>query len=361
MQPCASLIESYQTSNINQIESLKIFFLVLQVTYFIQCGQMKSVKNTLKNLQHYVQSLACRSDQDNELISQNPLENFQWLHKDHLGILVYLLTVVHSVQTGSCDKAQKLIEKALLNIQKLKLKEQTLVTQTGSYNSSFITNSLHFMLLENMVRCNIAIGNRCLAIKQIGDLFQICDLDTNLLNSYSPQLHCLIGIYCLAMNLKDQALSQFNQSLKSTSDTDLWLFNAMNSAICYLNTMSTNPNIKNQLLSIMENLMPENIQTQNSALTAFSHFFRALRFFINANYQQAKLSLKEAILLSNAEELMVIVANSYILMGHTDFLMGQFQESFEELNNGSEIAEKLSDFSLRVYSNTILRGILFSF
>jgi len=297
MQPCASLIESFQTSNLHHVESLKIFFLVLQVTYFLQCGQMKSVRNTLKNLQHYVQSFLCRTEQQNDLIlSLNPLENFQWLHKDHLAILVYLLTVVHSVQTGSYDKAQKLIEKALLNIQKLKLKEQTissqaLFNQTGSvttYNSSFITNAFHFMFLENSIRSNISIGNRCYAIKQIGDLFNLCEIDTRLMSAYSPQLHCLLGIYCLSMNFKEQALSQFNQSLKSTTDTDLWLLNAMNSAVCYLNSISTNSTAKNQLLTIFENLLPENIQTQNSSLTAMSHYFRALKFYLNANYQQAK-------------------------------------------------------------------------
>jgi MAternally-affected-uncoordination protein len=290
MQPCAALIENFQTTNIQQVESLKIFFLVLQVTYFLQCGQMKSVKNTLKNLQHYVQSLSGRVENENEIVlSQNPLENFQWLNKDHLGILVYLLTIVHSVQTGSYEKAQKLIEKAMVNIQKCKLKEQTLNSQSfTTYNSSFITNAFHYMFLENMIRCNITVGNRSQAIRQIGDLFQICDTDSRLMNSFSPQLHCLVGIYCLSMNLKEQALSHFNHSLKSTLDTDLWLFNAMNSAICYLNSMSSNHNIKNQLLTIMENLMPENIQTQNSALTAVSHFFRALRFYLNGNYQQAK-------------------------------------------------------------------------
>ena len=145
------------------------------------------------------------------------------------------------------------------------------------------------MLVENLVRSNISIGNRCHAIKQIGDLFQICEIDNRLMNAYSPQLHCLLGTYCLSMNLKDKALTQFNQSLKATQDSDLWLLNAMNSAVCYFSSLSSsNPTAKNQLLSIMENLMPENIQTQNTSLTALSHYFRALKFYLNANYQEAK-------------------------------------------------------------------------
>ena len=110
---------------------------------------MKSVKNTLKSLQHYIQSLTSRNDtsktssNENELINpQNPLENFYWLHKEHLGILVYLLTVIHSTQTGSFDKGQTYTEKALLNVQKLKLKEH-------SFNQSpFITNKFHYLFYK---------------------------------------------------------------------------------------------------------------------------------------------------------------------------------------------------------------------
>jgi MAternally affected uncoordination len=126
MQPCASLIENYQTSNLYQIESLKVFFLVLQVTYFLQCGQMKSVQNTIKNLQHYIDSLLQRiansetngidAHSSDVILSKNPFENFHWMHKDHLSVLVDLLVVVHSMQTGCMEKALKFTDKALLNL-----------------------------------------------------------------------------------------------------------------------------------------------------------------------------------------------------------------------------------------------------
>lgn len=298
MQPCASLIESFTTATTGQTESLKIFFLVLQVTYFLQCGQMKSVKNTLKSLQHYVQSFVCRPETENE--NKDPIEQFHWLHKDHMGILVYLLTVINAMQTGCFDKAQKFSEKALLNIQRLKLKEQEAAglsfkqlvpagkNSLSSYYSEYVTSSLHFMFLENMIRVNICMGNRCTAVRHIGDAFQLCDKDSRLMNCYAPQLHCLVGLYALSMNLKEQALSHFSQSLKNTQDTDLWLYNAMNSAVCYLESMKQNPGHKSQLMNIIDNLLPEKANTKSTSLTAFSYFFRALNFFLNSNYQHAK-------------------------------------------------------------------------
>ena len=35
---------------------------------------------------------------DEEMLSSNPADHFQWLSKDHLCILVYLVTVMHSMQ-----------------------------------------------------------------------------------------------------------------------------------------------------------------------------------------------------------------------------------------------------------------------
>ncbi len=138
--------------------------------------------------------------------------SFKRLHKDHLGVLVYLLTVIHYLQTGCFEKAQHNSEKALLNIQRLKLKEYEVSNSPPSkasncflsYNSEYVTNVFHTMIVENMVRCNISMGNRCTAIRQIGDLFQLCDKDVRLMNSYASQMHCLLGLYALSVNLKDQ-------------------------------------------------------------------------------------------------------------------------------------------------------------
>jgi MAternally-affected-uncoordination protein len=45
---------------------------------------------------------------------------FVWMSKEHLCVLVYVVTVMHSMQAGYMDKAQKYTEKAFLQIEKLK-------------------------------------------------------------------------------------------------------------------------------------------------------------------------------------------------------------------------------------------------
>lgn len=52
----------------------------------------------------------------------NTGDMFVWMSKEHLCVLVYVVTVMHSMQAGYMDKAQKYTEKAFLQIEKLKCK-----------------------------------------------------------------------------------------------------------------------------------------------------------------------------------------------------------------------------------------------
>jgi hypothetical protein len=62
-------------------------------------GQVKSVKTVLKQLQQSIQTVTSTGwPSDEEMVPANIADNFQWLSKDHLCILVYLVTVMHSMQ-----------------------------------------------------------------------------------------------------------------------------------------------------------------------------------------------------------------------------------------------------------------------
>jgi len=111
-------------------------------------GQVKSVKPCLKQLQQSIQSIMMPSWNPEEgrfcvfpqmvlfllfllflltvhfffisVTSTNVGDMFIWMPKEHLYVLVYLVTVMHSMQAGHMDKAQKYTEKALMQIEKLK-------------------------------------------------------------------------------------------------------------------------------------------------------------------------------------------------------------------------------------------------
>ncbi len=79
----------------------------------------------------------------------------------------------------------------------------------------------------------------------------------------------------------------------------------------------------------------------------------------STNFFRDRESLKEAVLFSNSEELLNITTNSYIFIGHIDLLSAQYQESFDKLKDGKDMAEKMQDIQLKSYSNSLLRGKLF--
>ena len=72
---------------------------LVQVCYYLMVGQVKSVKTVLKQLQQSIQTVTSPGwPADEEMVPTNAADNFQWLTKDHLCILVYLVTVMHSMQ-----------------------------------------------------------------------------------------------------------------------------------------------------------------------------------------------------------------------------------------------------------------------
>ena len=124
----------------------------MQVCYYLMVGQVKSVKTVLKQLQQSIQTITSPGwPADEEMVSQNIADNFQWLSKDHLCILVYLVTVMHSMQAGYMDKAQKYTDKAIAQIDKIK---------TTECRPHAILSSFHVLLLEHIVQCRLVTGDK---------------------------------------------------------------------------------------------------------------------------------------------------------------------------------------------------------
>ena len=122
LQQTGPLIETWVQQNTHQKESvakhqkeyLQIFFLVLQVCYYLMVGQVKSVKTVLKQLQQSIQTVTSPGwPADEEMVPTNAADNFQWLTKDHLCILVYLVTVMHSMQVKECTRVPNKFSKKL--------------------------------------------------------------------------------------------------------------------------------------------------------------------------------------------------------------------------------------------------------
>lgn len=130
------------------------------MSYYLALGQVKTAKPNLKLLQQSIQSVMAPTWPSDDVIfgqnGQNNLEMFMWLPKEQLYVLVYLVTVSHSMMAGYMDKAQKYTEKALVQIEKLKAAEDKPILSVFQMN-----------LLEHIIMCRLIMGNKSAAIKVI--------------------------------------------------------------------------------------------------------------------------------------------------------------------------------------------------
>ena len=126
-----------------------MYYLVLQVCYYLMVGQVKSVKPVLKQLQQSIQTITAPDwPSDADMVNSKESDQFIWMAKEHLCVLVYLVTVMHSMQGGFMEKAERYTDKAIAQISKMR-----------SSTDAPILSTFHVMLIEHMIQCRLVMGN----------------------------------------------------------------------------------------------------------------------------------------------------------------------------------------------------------
>lgn len=209
------------------------------------------------------------------IFGQSQLEMFMWLPKEQLYVLVYLVTVSHSMMAGYMDKAQKYTEKAITQIEKLRESE-----------NKPILSVFKIILLEHIVMCRLVMGNRELAITEIAIARDVCLAlpNKNLLKRHSAQLHCLLGLYSMSTNHFENAERQFLNCISETTERDLKLFAHLNLAIIYLRTKR-----ETELKAILDGVSTESAQSYSSqALMGGFYYVQGLNSFHKSSFHEAK-------------------------------------------------------------------------
>ncbi|KAJ8029308.1 MAU2 chromatid cohesion factor-like [Holothuria leucospilota] len=341
LSECSQLVEAYNESSSNK-ESLKVFFLVLQVCHYLTAGQVKSVKAVLKQLQQSIQTLTMLHPEE-ESVSSNSAERFQWIPKEHMCVLVYLVTVMHSMQAGYMDKAQKYTDKALAQIEKLKILDGHPILYT-----------FQLMLLEHIIMCRLVVGEKSMAVQEIAQACQVCSQNPRLLNLHRAQLHTLLGLYSMSMNCMESAEMQFNTALKyAHHQEELYQFIAFNLAIVYLRS----GNRSQELQSLLERINPETSTISSHSLKAAGFFVLGLKTFFQAKYNEAKRFLRETLKMSNDEDLNRLTACSLVLLGHIFLSLGNSGESMNMVLPAMQLARKIPDMHVQLWGSALLRDL----
>ncbi|XP_067384987.1 MAU2 chromatid cohesion factor homolog isoform X2 [Channa argus] len=337
---CGNIVENWQGNPI-QKESLRVFFLVLQVTHYLDAGQVKSVKPCLKQLQQCIQTISTLHD--DEILPTNPAALFHWLPKEHMCVLVYLVTVMHSMQAGYLEKAQKYTDKALMQLEKLKM-----------LDSSPILSTFQVILLEHIIMCRLVTGHKATALQEISQVCQLCQQSPRLFTNHAAQLHTLLGLYCISVNCMDNAEAQFTAALQMTTHQELWTFIVTNLASVYIRE----GNRHQELYSLLERINPDhNFPVSSHCLRAAAFYIRGLLSFFQGRYNEAKRFLRETLKMSNAEDLNRLTACSLVLLGHIFFVLGNHRESNNMVVPAMQLASKIPDMSVQLWSSALLKDL----
>ncbi|PNF35493.1 MAU2 chromatid cohesion factor-like protein [Cryptotermes secundus] len=335
------LVDGWQ-GNQFQKEYLKVFFLVLQVCHYLMAGQVKSVKPCLKQLQQSIQTIMQPTWPSDESVSgPNVGDMFIWMPKEHLYVLVYLVTVMHSMQAGYMDKAQKYTDKALMQIEKLKI-----------VDNRPILSVFQLMLLEHIIMCRLVMGNKSLALSEISQACGLCQQQPRLLLAHRPQLHTLLGLYAMSMNCMEAAEAQFTAALRTSQERELWTFANLNLAIVYLRAKR-----EQEFSALLERINPETLPSHSHSLRAAAYYVQGLQSFFQARYNEAKRYLRETLKMANAEDLNRLTSCSLVLLGHIFLSLGNSRESMNMVTPAMQLASKIPDVHVQLWASAILKDL----
>ncbi|EEC13760.1 conserved hypothetical protein [Ixodes scapularis] len=297
LNQAGQLVEAWQGS-MHHKEALKVFFLVLQVCHYLSAGQVKSVKPCLKQLQQGIQTItSLHSDEDG--VPAHPGDMFHWMPKEHMCVLVYLVTVLHSMQAGYMDKAHKYTDKALMQIEKLK---NTNPTSQGASEAR--------------------------AGKENG----LADLPKG-------------GV---AGELAD--IEEWTQ--KSTASMELRILASLNLVIVYLRCHR-----EKELQELLARLNPETLPSASHSLRAAAYYVHGFNAFFQARYNDAKRYLRETLKMANAEDLNRLTSCSLVLLGHIFFSLGNSRESMNMVTPAMQLASKIPDVHVQLWASALLKDL----
>ncbi|KAI4468593.1 hypothetical protein MML48_2g00000777 [Holotrichia oblita] len=328
------LIETW-TGGVYQKEYLKVYYLVLQVCHFLMAGQVKSVKPCLKQLQQSIQTIMATDD------GPTNGDMFLWMPKEHLYVLVYLVTVMHSMQAGYMEKAQKYTDKALMQIEKLKI-----------VDNKPILSVFQLMLLEHIIMCRLVMGNKTQALQEISAATALCRQHPRLLETHGPQLHTLLGLYSMSMNCMEAAEAQFTAALSTSHERELWSFANLNLAIVYLRGRR-----EADFNALLDRINPENLPSHSHNLRAAAYYVQGLQAFFQGRYNEAKRYLRETLKMANAEDLNRLTSCSLVLLGHIFLSLGNSRESMNMVTPAMQLASKIPDVHVQLWASAILKDL----
>jgi len=355
MSTASSLIETWPGES-QRKEVLKTYFLVLQVCHYLNKGHNKTAKTPLKSLHQSMHNLTNATQpntrsgnetiaiEDIYYISQNMSENFCWMPKEHMCLLVYLISVLHSMQAGLLDKAQKYSEK----FERLRQLSQ---------EPDLLLDSLHIILLEHMSMCHLVMGSRVMAIKQTCQAVQLCH-HPKLRVKHRGIIRTLLGFYAMSMSMIDEAENHFSRVMNDSDvGTELRVMAMLNLALCYLEDDTRRIERRQDIDALLSRLNPEKLNSLSCCLKSAAYYVYGLKAFCDSRFNDAKKNLRETLKMTNGEDLRRVTSCSLVLLGKIFNNSEAPRESLNVVSPAMKLAGNIPDIHAQLWASCVLKDI----
>uniref|UniRef100_A0A0N5AVW1 Cohesin loading complex subunit SCC4 homolog n=1 Tax=Syphacia muris TaxID=451379 RepID=A0A0N5AVW1_9BILA len=321
------------------LDYVKAFCFTVQICFFLSVGLMKSTKVCLRQLQALVQQMKGTYDSN---VSQYPL--FDWMGKETLTALTYVLTVIQSVQTCQLERAYKYHAIAMRHIGEMKrlmAQQNWPLVRRGAIDC---LNALEIVLLQNFASAQLMLARPFETINVLNVMVEKMRENGYLYERFKAQAHALIGIYCWLIRLPDDADRHFQSALRATQDTEFWTVVNLCLAIVYLITCR-----ESDFYTIFERITPGKLQSSSPLLKSSAHFVHALHSYLHSRFQEARSHLTDSVTIVRDEGVPRIQALATLLSAK---LAGV--EAPDILVAANDWAAKSSDQSLMLWSNHMI-------
>ncbi|VDN04959.1 unnamed protein product [Thelazia callipaeda] len=322
------------------LDYIKAFCCTVQICFFISTGLLKSTKVCLRQLQTLVQTMKLSYDE----VDQAALPTFDWMGKEALVALTYVLTVIQSLQTCQIERAHKYHTIAMRHIsdmRRLMAKSEWPVVKRGSLDS---LAAFEIVLLENISAAQLMLARPIDTINVLGHMMERMRQSVDLFNHFEAQLHTLLGMYCWFVHLPNEAERQFEAALRTAKDTESWTVVNLSLAILYLMTCR-----EADFYGLFERITPGKLQSSSPLLKASAHFVHALHSYLHSRLQEAKSHITDSVTIVRDEGVPRIQALATLLSAK--LVAVDVPDMLVAANN---FATKSSDHSLALWLNQII-------
>ena len=148
----------------------------------------------------------------------------------------------------------------------------------------------------------------------------------------------------------DNAQVQFNAALKYTSEPEQVAFIKLNTAIVHLK--QNTPGVQlNRLLACIE---PSKMPNKCYSLKASSYCVQGIAAMFEGRIPDAKRKLRETVVMDNKADLNKLTGCAFLLLATIFMKLGNFNDAIDMVKSASEIATRIPDKSLQLWSADLL-------